>query len=428
MGKYLSTDQKPLKTLNLIGIFSIFFFVAFLATYFYSPVIRTNASESDTVTVGAEIEDVVSVSLSSNELNFEFTPTPSGVFDSKYVDASVKTNTFGGYELYFSSVDDETNMKSSTTSDTISSDFSGTVTGTNMESNKWGYSLDTTSAILDKEYTIIPALSNRVTLANTSSSTPGVAETKRVYIGVKVNSKLKSGTYEKTLKFTGVAHKSPTVVFGGITTVQEMTSTICAEAKINDSSTLRDRRDGNTYTIAKLKDEKCWMTENLKIMDKELTSLDSDVSSDFTVPESSISAFKNIYDQNSAYLDTTYGGYYSWYTATAGTGTASMTSGNASSSICPKGWRLPTGGSGGEFEDLYRQYNSSSLILNPPFNFAFYSFIDNGANRHSSDGGLWSSTAHSGNFAHNLAVNSSNVYPTNGDYKYRGFPIRCLAK
>ena len=46
------------------------------------------------------------------------------------------------------------------------------------------------------------------------------------------------------------------------------------------------------------------------------------------------------------------GNYYNWYTATAGTGTYAMVSENAPSSVCPKGWKLPTGGEGGQFAAL----------------------------------------------------------------------------
>jgi uncharacterized protein (TIGR02145 family) len=39
-----------------------------------------------------------------------------------------------------------------------------------------------------------------------------------------------------------------------------------------------------------------------------------------------------------------YGNYYNWYSATAGKGTYSMTSGDADGDICPIGWHLPYGG------------------------------------------------------------------------------------
>jgi uncharacterized protein (TIGR02145 family) len=61
------------------------------------------------------------------------------------------------------------------------------------------------------------------------------------------------------------------------------------------------------------------------------------------------------------YADLNFYGYaYNWYTATAGTGTQDMdTRGeNAPSSICPKGWRLPTGDPTGEFAWLNAKMNS----------------------------------------------------------------------
>ena len=46
------------------------------------------------------------------------------------------------------------------------------------------------------------------------------------------------------------------------------------------------------------------------------------------------------------------GNHYQWNAATAGTG-GSITEGQATSSICPKGWRLPTSGvDGSELQEL----------------------------------------------------------------------------
>lgn len=62
------------------------------------------------------------------------------------------------------------------------------------------------------------------------------------------------------------------------------------------------------------------------------------------------------------------GYYYSWYTATAGTGTASMTSGDAIGSICPKGWRLPadyavdSAKSYGSLAQAYLGFSSNTAI------------------------------------------------------------------
>ena len=196
---------------------------------------------------------------------------------------------------------------------------------------------------------------------------------------------------------------------------------------VGDSIELEDERDGNTYTVKKLADGNVWMTENLRIANKTITSSDSNVSSDFTIPASSVSGF-NAYDTNNAYVDSTYGGYYTFYTATAGTGGSSLTSGNASSDICPKGWRLPTGGSSGEFQTLYNNYNSSALMQGIP-NLSLSGYVINGSVSNQGSGGYyWSSTVDNANIAYNLYLGSSNVNPANNNNKNNGNSVRCVAQ
>lgn len=101
-------------------------------------------------------------------------------------------------------------------------------------------------------------------------------------------------------------------------TMQEFTCNI-DESKIVK---LSDSRDGNTYTVSKLKDQMCWMTQNLKISDKTLIPSTSDVSKSFVLPKSNAEGFSN-YNTSYVYIDWVYGGYYSWFAATAGEGVTS---------------------------------------------------------------------------------------------------------
>lgn len=196
---------------------------------------------------------------------------------------------------------------------------------------------------------------------------------------------------------------------------------------VGNSVKLRDTRDNNIYTVKKLADGKCWMTENLRIANKTITSADSNVTSDFTIPASSVSGF-NAQDTNNAYVDSTYGGYYTFYTATAGTGGTSLTSGNAPSSICPKGWRLPTGGSSGEFQTLYNNYNSAALMMDEP-NFVLSGNVYTGSVYDQGSYGLfWSSTVLDADYAYHLYLNSSGVYPAYYNGKGFGFSVRCVAE
>ena len=193
--------------------------------------------------------------------------------------------------------------------------------------------------------------------------------------------------------------------------------------------TLTDTRDGNTYTISKLADGRCWMTQNLRIADKTITSDDSDVEDDYIIPASSLNGFSS-YDTSNAYVDNNDGGFYSWYAATAGTGTRSLSTRgyNTSASICPKGWRLPTSGSSGEFQTLYNNYNSPSALRSNPVNLTLSGHVSIGSRGgQDSNGHYWSSTADSVYATYGLYLSDSYVNPA---YTYRkdyGFSVRCIA-
>ena len=217
---------------------------------------------------------------------------------------------------------------------------------------------------------------------------------------------------------------------GCISKMQAMTGSICAATAIGTTATLTDVRDNNTYTVAKLADGKCWMTENLRLTNKTISRADSNLpyGVTYTVPASDASSFTESYNTNSAYLDSTYGGYYNFYTATAGWGTDSVTSGNSPKDICPKGWSLPTGGSSGEFKTLYNNYNSISRIQGEP-NFALSGHVSNGiVYDQGTNGFFWSSTVPDANSAYDLALTSPNVFPDSSSNKYLGFSVRCVAK
>ena len=193
--------------------------------------------------------------------------------------------------------------------------------------------------------------------------------------------------------------------------------------------TLADTRDNNTYTVSKLADGKCWMTQNLRIIDKTITPADSNVTANYTIPASSINGF-NAYNTNNAYLDSIHGGYYTWTTATAGTGTTALSANghNTTVSICPKGWRLPTSGASGEFQALYNNYNSSSSIMSAPAKFSLSGATYNNS-YFEGEGSYWSSTVSSIYKAYYLGLTTSDVNPSRDDHGYmlNGFSVRCIA-
>ena len=210
---------------------------------------------------------------------------------------------------------------------------------------------------------------------------------------------------------------------------QDATSADCGE-------TMYDNRGNGTYknvayTTATI-NGLCWMTRNLDLPGgTTLTSSDSNVTSDYTLPASSTSGFSDnstayVYNSNSITCtnDSPCYSYYSYVAATVGT---NPSSGEASSDICPKGWRLPTSA---ELYSLKNTYTTGTALTATPFLGVYAgeyskSLLNDGG----SYGQYWSSTAsNNNNSAWSLSFNNGNAYVYASNTKYVGRSIRCVAK
>ena len=427
-------------------IFSAALLFSFTLLSLFAPILGSNASNQSTQELSANINPVISLSA-PEDLNFTITPTSTGTFDSKELKVNVSTNAIKGYELYFSSEDEATDMKhaSSSISNKISSNFTGSLTSTSMTNNTWGYSLNNT------DFSSIPKKSNQIKLKDLNTYPTATDRTQSVYFGVKADTTLPSGIYEKNVIFTAVAHANPAKPLHDISKMQEMTTATCdatttpkkesttldtdgshqGDPNYVPTKTLTDTRDNNTYTVSKLADGKCWMTQNLRITGKTITSSDSDVSGSYVIPTSALSGF-GPNDISIAYDRPNYGGYYNWYTATAGTGkTTSAASQDMISSICPKNWKLPSGKTlTSDFYLLYKQYPSSSSLQNGPFHAAKSEYAIGSSIGGAGIGGyFWSSTHENGDNTYVLNFDPNSVNPSTSTNKAGfGFAVRCVAR
>ncbi len=244
-----------------------------------------------------------------------------------------------------------------------------------------------------------------------------------------------------------IAKDDDTRTLNDITTMQEMTPKICENTPqytINQKVyKLSDVRDGNEYNVTKLEDGRCWMTENISLLGEyTLTPADSDVSEIWTLPSSltpsEITAEDfaiqdgNPYKIRSAYNPDTvdqYGAYYSWCAATANT--CNISSGDAISSICPKGWKLP---SRLEYKALLatiiatEEHSLLAQMTEPPYNFPLSGYVLESGKINPGSIRNWSSTAGS-TTAYNLGSNSStgDVQIDISASRARGFSVRCIA-
>ena len=247
------------------------------------------------------------------------------------------------------------------------------------------------------------------------------------------------------------------------TPIQDMNRKQCSNLPIydgtNDSAlrTLTDNRDGTTrsYRIAKLADNKCWMLDNLKLGKTTgtttLTPANTNIATNFTLPQL-ITTGTTSYDIPQAIGPvpgdtgngaTNYGYLYNWPAATAGETQATKPggSGNAQYSICPKNWKLPTGGGlVGDFADLDKAFGGTGQYAysgeaniakwqnTGPFKGVFSGFWYGSFEGQGSYGFWWSSSAKPDNSfgAFNAYVSPDGVNPGDGNDRNEGFGVRCL--
>ncbi|MBQ1780220.1 MAG: hypothetical protein II001_02165, partial [Bacteroidales bacterium] len=129
------------------------------------------------------------------------------------------------------------------------------------------------------------------------------------------------------------------------------------------------------------------------------------------------------------------GGYYNYCAASAGSycygngGTSYGTSsGNATEDICPKGWRMPTGDTTGEYQALY---NNASYNTYANYRSALHlplsGYFSNGsASNQGSNSLWWSSTRFGISRMYRLDVNTSSIYPSSSGDRYYGNSVRCV--
>ena len=264
--------------------------------------------------------------------------------------------------------------------------------------------------------------------------------------------------------------------------MQDLTSSSIAALlpNVGDTATALDKRDGQEYTIAKLADDKYWMTENLNLaggtaLSADDTNVTSAYINSFTtsnnltktgntivLPASSTSGFNT---NNYSYVynsgnktncgalnqNTPCYSYYSWDAATLGSGRSISTDNtDAQQSICPKNWRLPTSRTTSatnwqttsDFYAMAHQYGLDSTTSTSESDADFYDNAGPGttpnfllAGRYDvfsffsggSYGFYWSSTSYSTtDLARHLNFSSSSVNSASVMNRYVGYSIRCL--
>ncbi len=344
-----------------------------------------------------------------------------------------------------------------------------------FKENTWGYNFATTDTDIAKPseqltYTTLPEFSE--TLKPQYSSLYDLPDTDSKTFKLTFAARIMGDTrpadhyYTQAMISAIASAKGVVEGFGGVQTMQEFTSEICknkvttgTEGRLEDT---RKNADGSTnvYWVAKLKDGNCWMTQNLDLglsQGKVLSSADTNVAIDYTVPslgyysdpgeylyigaDKSYAAagacnifgqtgcdpyFKNVENEEVKEEDAHYliGDFYPYNIAIANSNS------EGGSSICAKGWRLPTRA---EFDALKTNEAGSEILNNNTIRKAPYYFIPSGRRSNTTGyqnagnfGNYWSSTPGSTSSKSYFLAFDNKALGVGEDSQSHGFSVRCI--
>ncbi|MBQ8156351.1 hypothetical protein IJ101_01005 [Candidatus Saccharibacteria bacterium] len=405
--------------------------------------------------------------------------------NSNEIAITVTTNNIAGYQLSAtvgnSTTYDYRELKHETTNTAL---FNSLAVGTTLNQlstpSTWGYSTDSGTS-----YSGLPKYDDTTNVAILNDSTASGTETTNFLIGAYADQNQLAGDYRNVINFNIVTNRVPVTwemayanasktKTDGYYSIQDATSAMCTEVDMNETITVRDVRDGETYLIGKLADNKCWMLDNLALDLTNPSVLNSLSSANTNIDSATETAtLKSLKEGNRTtetpwYADGTFvaawdsthttdyynrasvnvasknttvtsygsgsgkvGVYYNYCAASAGSYCYDENAGtnNATQDICPAGWRMPTGSDSGEYQVLYAAYGSNATNFRNALSIPLSgSFSYGSARNQESIGFFWSSTRNSDNNMYDLAVGSSFVSPQAYSYRVAGNSVRCLLK
>ncbi|MBR5647364.1 hypothetical protein IKW73_00255 [Candidatus Saccharibacteria bacterium] len=266
--------------------------------------------------------------------------------------------------------------------------------------------------------------------------------------------------------------------------LSDMSTAICSAVTTGQTARLVDTRDNTVYNVGKLADNRCWLLDNLALdlVEVSLESLQGKTNASdetlsylkgnstrnqstdpngnyptagvsywgydnsYTAPLISVSAVDSAYTSDPIYeaSDWKYGAYYNYCAASAGSYCCNWGKGtvDATEDICPAGWRMPTGGVGGEFQTLgnaitntdgtYFDDSEQDHLFRRVTHLSMGGWIYSGSFSFQGSGAyVWSSSYQSGenSMMNILFVDGSyGVGLTNRNNVAFGSAVRCIAK
>lgn len=257
------------------------------AALLISPSISDSSHAEDNITIplsteiGIKSQTTISLALAS-QINLEVIPKSTGATSFSSTQLSISTNSNDGYSLYLQAGDDGARSDGSLipVTNTIDSKiinttkqnaplFDASNPDNSIGSNSYGYALSKDTITESTLYSHIPTSadpSKVVISVDSATATTGdypYGDTYNLAFGTNIDTSLPAGQYSGAVTVSAVANPKTLTSLYDITYMQDMNPTICENTRTGYTKQLVDNRDGNSYWVAKLADENCWMTQNL---------------------------------------------------------------------------------------------------------------------------------------------------------------------
>lgn len=342
-------------------------------------------------------------------------PTPSGATTTATADLTITTSDSAGYNLYLYSSDGDNSLRpkiSANTSSIIATAGGVGLTLSSLKPNTWGYNLGTEAPTDATTYSAVPTDNSTPIQTKDTSDTNSANDTYTLSFGAKVDSTIASGAYSNALT-VAVTAEPRAIVY-----IQDLTLSDCQSRASDAAFTVTDRRDDNDYTVRYINGA-CWMTQNLRLTGgTTLTTSDSNVTRNYTLPTTQLAGNSYSYTepQTTISSNTSYGGYYNYCAASAGTVCSSSSEQDATQDICPKGWRLPTLN---EMNGIRSYVSAFSPVYSGNYRNGTLYYTG-------SDGSWWSATTFDGSDRYILSYNSYGRLRTFDGSKGDGYSVRCI--
>ena len=369
-----------------LGLFS--FLSAYVVASIFTPVKNSDAS---TVTITNSLTGYYVSITSADNIPIDVEASPMGQLAAAKDTINVNTNSPKGYRLYLSTSSADNNIYKAGSAENASMGYFSATSGTlsspsKLTQNTWGFSLtaqNTTTPEDTATWAAVPVLAeasnNQIAELNTNNNPDGTNYD--IYYGVNASTTLPSGDYTTEITYTAFSEG-----VNSFPTMQTFTAAECNALEYDQAINLTDERDGKYYRVTRMKDNNCWMTQNLALDGTDatgekrlLTPQDSNVSSNHYLEPNIVNGTASVNNAIQIYSGSTngvvddsfatttqtatdgtempYGNLYNFMAATAGVGTSTST-GEITESICPKGWRLPNAPTGDySYSNLFGKYN-----------------------------------------------------------------------